>query len=316
MAKIASPLSPRAVARLEAASVLKDQLSGLEIQLLATHMIMKSFKKGETIMEHGAPATSVMFLISGELQVILDGQLRGSLLEGDLFGEAMFSEEATRTADVVARTDAEVAEFTLEQYEGLLVSHPELALKVKRLFEAIYRGHRERDEKFQYKDTTRYLALVAHNEMKSSLVSFVKQHKSLLETFPLVATGTTGLLLHDEAGVVLSRRVKSGPLGGDQAIGAMIASDNILGLLFFRDPLSAHPHHADIEALGRLCDVYQVPFATNSRTATAVLSFLCERPEALDVANPALDRYQDQQARVLKPAGSRKRAPASAPKTT
>jgi methylglyoxal synthase len=301
MAKITSPLSPQAVTRLADASVLKGQLSGLEIQLLATHMIMKSLKTGETIMQHGAPATSVMFLISGKVQVILDGHLRGSLLEGDFFGEAMFSEEATRTADVVAKTDAEVAEFTLEQYEGLLLNQPELALKVRRLFEALYCRRREHNEKFQYKDTTRYLALVAHNEMKSSLVSFVKQHKSVLETFPLVATGTTGLLLYDEAGVVLSRRVKSGPLGGDQAIGAMIASDNIVGLLFFRDPLSAHPHHADIEALGRLCDVYQVPFATNSRTAAAVLSFLCERAEALDIANPALDRYQEQQARVLKP---------------
>ncbi len=137
--------------------------------------------------------------------------------------------------------------------------------------------------------------------MKSSLVDFVKQHIKLITKFPLVATGTTGLLLYKETGVVLSRKVKSGPLGGDQAIGTMISTNNICGILFFRDPLSAHPHHADIEALGRLCDVYQIPFATNPSTAEAVLSYLTNTPsEDKYASNPALERYQQQQSRVVK----------------
>ena len=118
--------------------------------------------------------------------------------------------------------------------------------------------------------------------MKPSLIAFVEEHQALVDQFPLVATGTTGQLLHAETGVVLSRKVKSEPLGGDQAIGNMISTDTILAVIFFRDPLSAHPHHADIEALGRLCDVYQIPFATNPTTAVAVLHDLHRNKESQD----------------------------------
>ena len=99
----------------------------------------------------------------------------------------------------------------------------------------------------------------------------------------------------------MSKKVKSGPLGGDQAIGQMISTDNIIGIIFFRDPLSAHPHHADIEALGRLCDVYQVPLATNPTTATAVLDYLVanENMETSPV-NSLMEDYGRQQAQVVK----------------
>ena len=98
----------------------------------------------------------------------------------------------------------------------------------------------------------------------------------------------------------MSKKVKSGPLGGDQAIGQMISTDNIIGIIFFRDPLSAHPHHADIEALGRLCDVYQVPLATNPTTATAVLDYLVanENMETSPV-NSLMEDYGRQQAQVV-----------------
>ena len=110
--------------------------------------------------------------------------------------------------------------------------------------------------------------------MKSSLMEFCSMQSNKLEQFPLIATGTTGSLLFKKTGLVLSRKVASGPLGGDQAVGTMISTRNICGVIFFRDPLSAHPHHADIEALGRLCDVYQMPFATNPQSGEAILDYL------------------------------------------
>jgi methylglyoxal synthase len=114
-----------------------------------------------------------------------------------------------------------------------------------------------------------------------------------------VATGTTGLILYKTTGLVLSRKVKSGPLGGDQAIGSMISTDNIRGVLFFRDPLSSHPHHADIEALGRLCDVYQIHFATNPSTAKAVLAYLTNTASESERGfNPALKKFKQHQKRV------------------
>ena len=130
------------------------------------------------------------------------------------------------------------------------------------------------NEYFFTKDPARYFALVAHNEMKNPLVGFVQSHLKKINMFPLVAKGTAGELLYKEAKIVLTKKVKSGSLGGDQAIGQMISDENICGVIFFRDPLSAHPHHADIEALGRLWDVYQVPLATNPTTAVAVLNYI------------------------------------------
>ncbi|MBT5690200.1 MAG: methylglyoxal synthase, partial [Opitutae bacterium] len=103
-----------------------------------------------------------------------------------------------------------------------------------------------------------------------------------------------------EAKILLSKKVKSGPLGGDQAIGQMISTDNIKGIIFFRDPLSPHPHHADIEALGRLCDVYQVPLATNPATATAVLDYLVTNSDKEPAqVNSLLADYGREQAKVV-----------------
>ena len=110
--------------------------------------------------------------------------------------------------------------------------------------------------------------------MKSSLMEFCSMQSNKLEQFPLISTGTTGSLLFKKTGLMLSRKVASGPLRGDQAVGTMISTKNICGVIFFRDPLSAHPHHADIEALGRLCDVYQIPFATNPQSGEAILDYL------------------------------------------
>lgn len=156
------------------------------------------------------------------------------------------------------------------------------------------------NEYFFTKDSAKYLALVAHNEMKKTLVRFVQSHVKKINKFPLVATGTTGEMLYKEAKIVLTKKVKSGPLGGDQAIGQMISTDNICGVIFFRDPLSAHPHHADIEALGRLCDVYQVPLATNPTTAVAVLNYLADTEQyEPPLVNSLLESYSQQQAQVV-----------------
>jgi methylglyoxal synthase len=150
-----------------------------------------------------------------------------------------------------------------------------------------------------FRDNRKYLALIAHNEMKKSLADFVKLHVDDIGRFPLVATGTTGMMLYKETGLVLGKKVASGPLGGDQAIGTMVSTDNICGIIFFRDPLSAHPHHADIEALGRLCDVYQVPFATNPGTAEAILKYLRSGDVHVSIANQVLDNYRRGQKKVL-----------------
>lgn len=117
------------------------------------------------------------------------------------------------------------------------------------------------------------LALIAHDGKKADMVSFAKDHKDLLTRFPLVATGTTGRMLQEKAGLAVTRLL-SGPLGGDQQIGAMVAEDKVLAVVFLRDPLQAQPHEPDVQALMRVCDVHNVPLATNLTAAEAVLAWL------------------------------------------
>ncbi|AEB11086.1 methylglyoxal synthase [Marinithermus hydrothermalis] len=117
------------------------------------------------------------------------------------------------------------------------------------------------------------LALIAHDGKKLDLISFAKDHRETLARFDLVATGTTGRLLREKVGLTV-RTLASGPLGGDLQIGAMVAEDRVLAVIFFRDPLTAQPHEPDVSALMRICDVHNVPLATNLAAAEAVLAWL------------------------------------------
>lgn len=109
------------------------------------------------------------------------------------------------------------------------------------------------------------IALIAHDKKKPELLDFVKKHIDVFQTHELYATGTTGSLIIQETGLNVTLK-KSGPLGGDQEIGSMVANRNIDMIFFFRDPLTAQPHEPDISALLRLSDVYQIPLATNKET--------------------------------------------------
>jgi methylglyoxal synthase len=117
------------------------------------------------------------------------------------------------------------------------------------------------------------IALIAHDEKKDDLIRFAKENYKILQDFDLIATGTTGKLLNENTNLNVTR-MASGPLGGDQQIGAKVASDEMEAVLFFRDPLTAQPHEPDVSALLRVCDVHDIPLATNPRTAKMILSYL------------------------------------------
>eukprot|EP01024_Parvocaulis_polyphysoides_P055495 TRINITY_DN568_c0_g1_i3.p1 TRINITY_DN568_c0_g1~~TRINITY_DN568_c0_g1_i3.p1 ORF type:complete len:310 (-),score=49.49 TRINITY_DN568_c0_g1_i3:413-1342(-) len=122
----------------------------------------------------------------------------------------------------------------------------------------------------------KYVGLVAHNHMKAVLIHFIEDHVECFKTWPLVTTGSTGASLQKYLNIEVGKKVSSGPLGGDQEIGAMISQGHIAALFFFQDPLDSHPHQHDIHALVRLCDVYQVPYATNQASALALLGLIKE----------------------------------------
>ncbi|WP_042145633.1 methylglyoxal synthase [Paucisalibacillus sp. EB02] len=110
------------------------------------------------------------------------------------------------------------------------------------------------------------IALIAHNKKKPIIINFALAYKHVLEKHNLFATGTTGQKISEETGLSI-HRFQSGPLGGDQQIGAMIANNEMDMVIFFRDPLTAQPHEPDVSALIRLCDVHQIPLATNISSA-------------------------------------------------
>lgn len=117
------------------------------------------------------------------------------------------------------------------------------------------------------------IALIAHDRKKDELVDFAKRHMDFLKNYELVATGTTGGRIIQATDLEVTRFL-SGPLGGDQQIGAEIAQERIKAVFFFRDPLKAQPHEPDIQALVRLCDVHKIPCATNVATAELIIEAL------------------------------------------
>ena len=115
------------------------------------------------------------------------------------------------------------------------------------------------------------LALIAHDGKKADMLGFVLTHQEVLKNYELVATNTTGKLLNDQTSLKVIQML-SGPLGGDAQIAAMVAEGKIEAAFFFVDPLGKHPHDPDIQTLLRICNVHDVPLATNAATATYIIS--------------------------------------------
>ena len=133
------------------------------------------------------------------------------------------------------------------------------------------------------------IALIAHDKKKELMVDFCVAYRGILSKHNLVATGTTGSLVIEATGLNVHRFL-SGPQGGDQQIGARIAYNEIDLMLFFRDPLSVQPHEPDVSALLRLCDVHNIPLATNVATAEVLIQGLARGDlDWRDIVNPKDD---------------------------
>jgi methylglyoxal synthase len=121
------------------------------------------------------------------------------------------------------------------------------------------------------------IALIAHDGKKDAIVQFAQQHNGYLAAFHLIATGTTGGRIAAESGLPVERML-SGPMGGDAQIAARVAQDEVMLVIFLVDPLYAHPHEPDIQGLLRVCNVYNVPLATNLATAEMLLAAISSAP--------------------------------------
>lgn len=120
------------------------------------------------------------------------------------------------------------------------------------------------------------IALIAHDQKKDDMLEFVARHQAVFAKCHLVATGTTGRKITESTGLDVEK-MQSGPYGGDQQIGALVASGQMDLVIFLRDPLTAQPHEPDVTALLRVCDVHNVPLATNLATAEFLVTALAFR---------------------------------------
>ncbi len=121
------------------------------------------------------------------------------------------------------------------------------------------------------------IAIIAHDGMKAEMVQFLNKNKHLLEKehIKLIATGTTGSKA-EKAGFKV-KKMLSGPLGGDAQIAARVAEGKTKMVFFFKDPLASHAHEADINMLIRVCDVHNVPLATNPASAELLLQAISQQ---------------------------------------
>ena len=161
----------------------------------------------------------------------------------------------------------------------------------------------------------RCLALVSHNEMKSTMKDFVIHHKHILKKFRLTGTQSTMKMLAevfaDEPDIVFGPSCNSGPLGGDAELVALMAGGNLGGILFFQDPMTSHPHQADIECLVRQAQVHNTVIATTPTTAMTIMevfriALMGEgKPELLpsfffSLQSPTVEAYKNSQKKVVR----------------
>jgi methylglyoxal synthase len=142
--------------------------------------------------------------------------------------------------------------------------------------------NRQSDSRIVVIEPDKRIALVAHDNKKSALIEWAIFNKDLLSHHKICATGTTGKLLEQELGIQVEK-LQSGPLGGDQQIGARIAGNEIDFLIFFWDPLEPQPHDPDVKALLRMAVVWNIPIACNRASADFMIS------------SPLMDSYYDRQ---------------------
>jgi methylglyoxal synthase len=162
-------------------------------------------------------------------------------------------------------------------------------------------AHRWNEERKIRLEQTKRIAIIAHNNKKPDILEWARYNKIFLARHELYATGTTGKLLEQELGIPV-HKLQSGPLGGDQQIGAKISMQEIDILIFFWDPLEQQPHDPDVKALLRIAVVWNIPIACNRASADFLISSrLMEneyRPDLPDYQDYLERNYEEQAAQV------------------
>lgn len=219
---------------------------------------------GAALIVAGEPLDALCLLLSGRVRI---DSLTGETIlmhAPAIIGEISFLSAQPTTAHVHAVGAVTYTTIPRVQVEAMLTD-----VELARMF---YRSlSRLAVARLSGAYHARYTALVAHDGKKDELIDLVRAHRDHFASRSLIATANTARRLSDELGLEIVRRVRSGPLGGDQEIGALVSRGLVDAVFFFRDPLWAQPHGADVHALVRVCELMNVPLATNRATAEIML---------------------------------------------
>lgn len=207
------------------------------------------------------------------LYVVEEGRFQAQLTHGGNLelqgptsvGELGFLGQIPATATVVC--SSQVKAYFIDRERLLALAEIDSAMTVELMLEF----SKMAIDRWSGRYHDRYIALVAHDNKKADLVDFVLKNRAFFDAHHLIATRTTGQRLAAEIGINVARTTLSGPMGGDQEIGGLVSNGLIEAVFFFRDPAWSAPHLSDVNALVRICEVHNVPIATNVSTAETMI---------------------------------------------
>lgn len=231
-------------------------------------------RAGHVLVEVGGRPSGLVFLLSGVVEVRTAGGQRLQVWAPSVFGEVSLLGDTPASAEVRAVTPVQVARVPRARFMEWGRTHPDQALR------AMGELSRVAIQRLLGQFHGMYTALVAHDGRKGDLIEFARTHRAFFAARPLVTTANTGDRLEAELGLRVARRVASGPLGGDQEIGALATQGLLDAVFFFRDPLAVQPHHMDVHALVRMCELLDIPLASNPSTGHALALWLGSTPRS------------------------------------
>jgi methylglyoxal synthase len=233
---------------------------------------LSTYQPNEVIVPKGGEVDRLSMLRDG-MAIMSDGAGRHLTLErGDVLGELSWIGADPSPFEVRACNEVVTLEIAHAQLEALKHSAPQLSIKLLAELSAlaIRRMH------LGARSPLKYIAVVAHDGLKDTMLDFVHEHTEFFSRRALAATRTTAKLIEAHTSLKVLCVVESGPRGGDQQIAALIAAQRVRALFFFKNPMLALPHDVDVAALCRICDVHDVMLATNRETSRALINHLCQ----------------------------------------
>jgi len=243
-----------------------------EVEIISDYFSIHKFFDLQLLMPQKGQDNSFGIILFGEVSIIDDNIENASRTRGDLLGEMALLKSNYRKADFVAASDGEIALMTFDDIEKLKLKHPCLAVKLISVVTHNIVQYLRQNGKT---NATDFLVLLADDNLFSDLLNLVKDHLHIINRFSIITTENLGDFLQQTADLKIAKLIDPHLLMlGDQAIGSPILLDQVKAVIYLRNALTNQINPASIEAISRLCDVYQVLFSTNVLTANAIFQYL------------------------------------------